>query len=722
MEFIEQYGKEVAGALVLLVLIVLAVRTFSSAKRLVGIPPNLSSAAKRAIVRARHAGDEGRVAEILFEEKAYEVAAERFLAVDAPIRAAESLELAGQTTKAVALFRRAGQPERAARTAEARGLWAIAGHEYVEMGDSARAAAAFAKAGRHREAAEHWDAAGKAVEAAEVYELLGDLATAAARRAAAFDEAVRMARGDVQRVPEAGEQARRAADLFARAGAPAEAAAVLRRAGLPGEAAPFYQQAGALDEAAQAYRQAGLLAEAANLLERLGRPDDAATCRGDLLLAQGDRLKAAAQYAAGHQHRRAAELYRDEGKTEVAARLFGKAGEHHAAAELWLALDDQVRAAREFASAGDYRHAAELLAKSGDMDRAAKLWEVAGAYVSAARVHVAAGRTERAIAVLEKVSELSTDADEAKAMLASLRGGGGRAADAPRGPTGQPPRQGAAPALGAPQPAASSERYEIIAELARGGMGVVYRARDRVLEREVAYKILSHELRDHPKAVKYFLREARAAAAMSHPNIVTVFDAGQQGDEYYMAMELVEGKTLKELVVGANHRPLPERLARYVASESCRGLAYAHNRGLVHRDIKSANIMLTRDKLLKIMDFGLAKFVEQSMGDHTKAIGTPYYMSPEQVLGRDLDGRSDLYSLGVTLFEVATGLVPFSKGDLAYHHLHTAPPRAIDSNPELSRAFDEIIWRCMQKKADDRFQSADELLAEVLLLERSAPV
>ena len=256
--------------------------------------------------------------------------------------------------------------------------------------------------------------------------------------------------------------------------------------------------------------------------------------------------------------------------------------------------------------------------------------------------------------------------------------------------------------------ASGPSRYEILEEVARGGMGIVYKARDTVLDRVVAYKILSSNLKTNKVAVKYFLREAQAAAKMSHPNIVTVFDAGEQDGEYYMAMEFVEGQTLKQLV--NRQGAFPEKLVRYIFVHVCRGLTYAHERGLVHRDVKPGNLMLTRDRTVKIMDFGLAKFVQEVQANHTRAIGTPYYMSPEQVLGKDLDGRSDIYSLGVSMFECATGRVPFEKGDLSYHHLNTAAPHIRDLNGEMSEELDAVIHRCMAKQPEDRFASAHELM------------
>ncbi|MFW6053667.1 MAG: serine/threonine-protein kinase, partial [Persicimonas sp.] len=136
------------------------------------------------------------------------------------------------------------------------------------------------------------------------------------------------------------------------------------------------------------------------------------------------------------------------------------------------------------------------------------------------------------------------------------------------------------------------------------------------------------------------------------------------------------------------------------------------SKGVIHRDIKSGNVMLTRDKALKIMDFGLAKFLREYQNNHTQQVGTPFYMSPEQIIGEEIDFRSDLYGLGCTIFECATGKVPFYKGDLSYHHLHTAPPRPRAMNPKLSSEMEEIILKLLEKDPDKRFQSAKQVLEE----------
>ena len=178
-----------------------------------------------------------------------------------------------------------------------------------------------------------------------------------------------------------------------------------------------------------------------------------------------------------------------------------------------------------------------------------------------------------------------------------------------------------------------------------------------------------------------------------------------------MAMEYVEGETLKNLVT--RQGPFPEKLIRYLLIHACRGLQYAHERDIVHRDIKSSNMMLTRDKILKIMDFGLAKFIRECTNQHTAAIGTPYYISPEQIIGDSLDCRSDLYSLGITIFEISTGRVPFHKGDLSYHHLHSTPPSPNTLNPTISENLNDLILTLLKKDPEDRFQSAADVIRSV---------
>jgi serine/threonine-protein kinase len=207
------------------------------------------------------------------------------------------------------------------------------------------------------------------------------------------------------------------------------------------------------------------------------------------------------------------------------------------------------------------------------------------------------------------------------------------------------------------------------------------------------------------------MREAQAAAKLNHPNIVTVYDTGEQQGRYYIAMEYVEGTTLKEIL--RRRGPISTAGILHVLVQVAEALAYAHEKKVVHRDIKPANVMWARDKKAKLMDFGLAKVVAEARDHTTVVAGTPYYMSPEQTLGKNIDHRTDIYSLGVTLFELATGTVPFKEGNIPYHHVHTAPPDVRTLSGDLPAPLAEIIARCLEKDPTDRFQSAKEILEAV---------
>jgi serine/threonine-protein kinase len=238
-------------------------------------------------------------------------------------------------------------------------------------------------------------------------------------------------------------------------------------------------------------------------------------------------------------------------------------------------------------------------------------------------------------------------------------------------------------------------------------MGVVYKARDRRLGRMVALKRLPENLRDHPTAVQLFLREARAAASLNHPNIVTLFDADQESDNYYITMELLEGLPFD--AIQKKRGALSPRDVVRLGVQAAAGLQYAHEQRIVHRDIKTANLFFTKDRTVKIMDFGLAKMIEEVRRSTTVIGGTPYYMAPEQAAGESVDHRADLYAFGVTLFELLTGRVPFGKGDVLYHHRHTAPPDPRSLAKDLPDPLADLVLRLMAKSPDDRHQTTEEV-------------
>ncbi len=260
-------------------------------------------------------------------------------------------------------------------------------------------------------------------------------------------------------------------------------------------------------------------------------------------------------------------------------------------------------------------------------------------------------------------------------------------------------------------------RYELIKHIARGGMADVWEATDTLLGRRVAIKALHSQFSTDEAFIRRFRREAQAAANLSHPNIVSIFDWGEEDNSYFIVMELVEGRSLRD-VLRSNDRLLPRRAAE-IAAESAAALAIAHRAGLVHRDIKPGNILLAEDGTVKVTDFGIALAWDDSaqLTRTGAVIGTATYFSPEQAQGQALDERSDIYSLGVVLYEMLTGQPPFSgESPVAVAYQHVQEPAALPSsgNPDIDPGLERIVMRAMDKVPEARYQSALELREDLL--------
>jgi eukaryotic-like serine/threonine-protein kinase len=280
--------------------------------------------------------------------------------------------------------------------------------------------------------------------------------------------------------------------------------------------------------------------------------------------------------------------------------------------------------------------------------------------------------------------------------------------------------------------------YRIVEELGVGGMGVVYRAQDTRLHRAVALKFLPAELSRDPRAIDRLLREAQAASALNHPNICTVFDVGEGDGRHFIVMELLDGMTLEHRAAG---RPQPTAQLIRWGTQLADALDAAHERGIIHRDLKPANIFVTSREDVKILDFGIAKFIDARSGaaiadsaSATKtsdekqlltipgsAIGTAAYMSPEQVRGEPLDRRTDLFSLGTVFYELSTGRRPFEGASPAAVFaaiLHTTPVPPVQANPELPARLAAIIEKLLEKEAGLRYQHANEVRTDLERLKR----
>ncbi|HKA15042.1 MAG TPA: protein kinase, partial [Myxococcota bacterium] len=484
------------------------------------------------------------------------------------------------------------------------------------------------------------------------------------------------------------------AGLLERSGRAKDAAAELEALGDLTQAAELRASDDDHSASAALYEQSGDLAQAAAAHRAAGEWADAARC-----------------YEEVYDYGNALECWREQGDEARQLDLLEKLGEYQDAAQIARAMGDSERAIRNLQLIDyrhpDYRHVcrviAEIVSERGDHELAvAKFDEALGprgletasldVLESFAEILVRAGRREQAVSTYEVIQRRDVQRTDLTVKIQELR----QQIDSASATR----RAGAASA-------STESRYELLEELGRGGMGVVYKARDKRLGRVVALKRLPDNLREHPTAVELFEREARAAAALNHRNIVTIFDAGQENGTCFISMELLEGRTLNDILT--RRGKLSARDTARLGAQIAAGLNYAHERRIVHRDIKTANLFFTRDQLVKIMDFGIAKSLEEVRRSTTVVGGTPYYMAPEQARGQGVDHRADLYAFGVTLFQLVTGSLPFSDGDIAYLHAHEPPPDPREIEASVPDAFAALILRMMAKQPAERPADAAEV-------------
>jgi tetratricopeptide (TPR) repeat protein len=671
-------------------------------------------------------------------------------------------EQASELTRAAEIYARTGNPSKAASLYQRSGQELKAADIYERAGELQRAAALFAKHEIFDRAADLLARMGQPAQAAELFER-GLRRATVGQGATVSPEALRLRP----------VLARRCAELYAQAGQPAKAAAVLREHGQDLDAAEYYCQAGDWETGLDLFLRHREYERAMTVCKALGAEERLHVVRGERLLAEGRDGAAAREFEAAGAWARAAEVFERTKLYDKAAEMYARHGDDDRAAEMHAAAGQPLLAAQAFERLGKVKQAARCYQQAGETQRAAQMLKAAGDFYGAARLLLQAQAVEDAVAMLQQIDPQSERYLEATLALGELflqrqlygpakekfeRAAALRPVSRdfvhptyqlaviaehegePRkaltlfekvmaeqfayrdvqarvsalrerlaqvtqvlGPGDTPP--------GAVSGSGPRGRYRVVRELGRGGMGTVYLAEDQVLQRLVAYKVLRPEVHEEPKSLDYFLREARIAAALQHPNIVTIFDAGQDGADVYIAMEYIEGHSLQQRLDETPVLPLPRGLG--IFRQACKGLAHAHDQNIVHRDIKPANMMLTGAGIVKLTDFGLAAVVSGARAKVSSVRGTPFYMAPEQILGEEISALTDQYALGCTLYRMLSGRPPFTEGDVLYHHVHTAPTPARDWNPQIPPWLDAIILRAMDKDRTRRFPSVAALLQEL---------
>ncbi|MGQ9617426.1 MAG: protein kinase domain-containing protein [Candidatus Aminicenantia bacterium] len=556
----------------------------------------------------------------------------------------------------------------------------------------------------------------------------------------------------------------KAARLWIEAGKSERAEEILGKERMHAELAQLQEEFKNWAASAENWEKAGNFRKAGNAWEQAGHFKKAHFCLAEVSLEEGNPIEAARHFELAEDWGRAAEIYEWGGDFSKAAECYLKTSNYLSAAENYFKSGDQKSAANMYELAGELLQSAKLYMEIGEFKKASELFEKCGSYYEAAiaaekhndddraldlfqmvtqgdenyikagsligQIFLRKGRIDLAIEKFQKLIDskpLDRENIEIYYNLAVAYEKAGRYREARdiyqriltedfryRGGEVQERLKNVLKLI---QDSKSfelissdkSKRYKIVEKIGEGGMGIVYKAEDILLKRIVALKILHKKLMDNTKAIERFYTEARSAAALNHPNIVTVFDVGQMGEDYFITMEFIEGENFMSLLERKKYLTIPQFI--FVATHLFRALDYAHRKGVVHRDIKPHNLMLTKDKQLKIMDFGLAIILSDYKGGETGIIsGTPHYMSPEQIQGEKVDHRTDIYSAGATLYHLIAGVPPFTGDNIFFQHLIEPPEPPSGKRHEIPSQIDILILQCLAKEKEKRFQSALEVL------------
>ena len=630
------------------------------------------------------------------------------------VKAAEQMAKAGKLPEAAKSLIRAGDFENAGRFFFRAEKYAKAGKAYAKAGKTAKAAAAWGKAGKFKKSAELFS---------EYFQAPRDDKNAQIEAAHACHELL------------ADESAKQKIDAETRKALLAPVAQAFEAENNFEKAGALFRESGQLERAAEVYVKAGKLETAVECYKEANKPREAARIGGRFYEKAGKWREAGMAYAGGEEFLRAAEC-------------FAKADEPVRAAEYFMRCQEFARAGLMFGKAQRYQEAIDALQKVSEKDKqfdASRallgrcFYEMHDYAHCAATLenHLLGKRVEKAnmdyfymlALAKEQLGQLQESRDllykigavereyrdlnqrissiDSRISMLGTQSGVGRGATL----------ASAAAANGGDQAVMSmvqnqlGERYEIEREIGRGGMGVVYLARDKQLDRKVALKFLGTLVDNNEEYRQRFVREAKTAAKINHPNIVAIYDISASQGKAYIAMEFVEGMSLHKYI--EKKGKLPAREAINYMAQACAALYSLHSCGIVHRDIKPDNIIIGKGGLIKLMDFGLAKAEDNRITKSNIVMGTPCYMSPEQVQGKDVDGRSDIYAMGLVLYEMLSGKCVFRDGDILLRQVTEMPPRLSEITEGISPELDAFAYKCIAKSPAERFENCKKVVEEI---------
>ncbi len=737
----------------------------------------------RMAKKAEKEGDVERAGRLYQEINEFEKAEKIYIEGGLPSKAAEMYEKAGNFEKAAQIYHSYGNFQRAAdiymkklNDLERAARVLLDSNRYQEVAEL------YFQNQRWKEAGELYEKIGFFIKAANCFEQVGDYERAARNYEKWFEQNYSFEMGEFGDREK--KVLRRAIELYVKNGDYGRALQLAKATKWYALAGQLAEKAGNLEEAAGFYEEARQLEKAANVYRKLGDENRAEILLGEYLLSQGKQKEAAEHFERGKDYARAAELYEWNKDPYRAAVCYERDGHLSKAGELYMVAGALEEAVKAFEQAEEYDKAAEVIKEIADKEREEikkeELYRRAVDLYKRARKWFEAGSIayyylddpDLAIEYLQKVDPDDPNFDKASYMLGKLffdrkeydiaeERFKAALKDAPISKTNldiyyklgiiaeekgeyrkayqifksvtsfdihyldaKERMEKLSSTVQELQKlefmaSAPGDRYKILKEIGKGGMGTVYKAEDRLLNRVVALKLLKPTLNLNKRAFERFIAEARTAAKLSHPNIVIVYDVGKFNDKFFIAMEYLEGKTLLEYMREKGGFTIRQVL--FIASKLFSALQYAHKNGVIHRDIKPQNIMLTKERKIKVMDFGLAVLASEIEKEKGRITGTPFYMSPEQCRGLKVDARSDIYSAGATLYHLLVRRPPFNaktREEIIRKQIEELPTPPSAFRKDIPAELEDFIMKCLEKERNKRFQSAGEALEAIKLMSK----